>query len=125
MKHLLAVAAVVILAACARPSTNNLTLADCGPMPDQASAEKYVSDAVSSMEFRDPGSVQISDVRIVRPTAYQGVMSRIPIAGWLVYFRVNAKNGYGGYTGPRPFLLIHSPDGRQICSEASDWQLAD
>ena len=44
-----------------------------------------------------------------------------PWIGWQIGFYLNAKNSFGGYVGPRRYILLLREDGRFFCREADAW----
>jgi len=60
--------------------------------------------------LKDPDSALYDDWSLSK--AYQGCNP--PIYGWMSMVRVNAKNGFGGYTGYQFYLFWHNADGSII-----------
>lgn len=69
-----------------------------GPMPDMATMRPLIEEAVRRT-LRDPESARFrwsDDPKFFRLTYWQGWNE---VVAWAAGFEVNAKNGYGGYTG--------------------------
>lgn len=108
----LAMAAAAFLAACqtGQPSPAAVAKVDPGPRPAQY---REVVQRWLDGRLKDPHSVQ--DLRIGEPT--QGVFFKNLWEGnvgiWRVCFGLNAKNGFGGYTGFRTYSATFR-DGRVL-----------
>lgn len=87
----------------------------CGPMPSDEAAEKAVKSWVDSF-LKDPFSAQVRNITVLEPTGWQvqGVLrSGEPYAyGWKIAFEVNARNGFGAYTGWQRRTLLLTPGGK-------------
>lgn len=77
---------------------------EAGPYPHNY---KEVTDKYVKAHFKDPSSVK--DTEISKPIPYRVFDRR----GYLICFRANAKNSYGGYTGVQTSAFILSPEGTQ------------
>lgn len=105
---MVAVAAALLTTGCA-------TAADSSPpTPVGALIEDYGSEAerVISMALRDPGSA-IYDHRIPPYVLVckRGVFGNSTTAEfWAAEVWVNARNGFGGYTGPQPYTVVFIPE---------------
>ena len=89
----------LLLASCASgPSPQQLASADYGPMPAdyQAMIKKYVNE-----RLRDPGAGATYEFYKPLTKSWYG-FSGVGQYGWATCVTVNAKNGYGGMTGPLP-----------------------
>lgn len=77
--------------------------------------------------LRDPSSVRdfvLCEPQVSKPFKYPGNGNQWERAHWTVYFALNAKNAYGGYTGPRAYTAkyengtlsdVYSPNmGREL-----------
>lgn len=86
----------------------SLLLASCAN-PDAEAIERGQEEVRSRL--RDPGSAQFQNVRIGSLRSVEGGLIR-SVCG-----EVNAKNGFGGYVGFRPFATV--VERRQSPSEAA------
>ena len=80
------------------------------PAPPLASNYRAEAERVVSSGLRDPGSA-IYDFR-QRPYRLEcdrGVFGP-KMELWTAEVWVNARNGYGGYTGPQPYSVLFVPD---------------
>jgi len=76
----------------------NATEADFGPRPP-ANHEETEKNLVLE-RLKDPESARFKSVDKIKNTAIQtGFASPTPVLVWITAIGVNAKNGYGGYTG--------------------------
>lgn len=75
-----------------------LALAACDPPPPSAATQevtvKRIGTEIVSTRLRDPGSAQFLGVRLSDLDGFTTVCGS-----------VNARNGFGGYTGPRRFIV--------------------
>lgn len=80
---------------------------DYGPRPSKADCQRVVLEFIKAT-FKDPRSVQ--DLEIGEPTKYsrfRGIQNNGGyFFAWLVTFRCNAKNSYGGYVGIEAFQIV-------------------
>ena len=83
------------------------------PVPAQPLLTNYRAEAerVISTGLRDPASAQYEH----RDAPYRlecdrGVFTPAKQEFWVVEVWVNARNGFGGYTGPQPYSVIFIPD---------------
>lgn len=83
------------------------------PVPAQALLANYRVEAehVISRGLRDPGSAQYDH----RDPPYRlecdrGVFTPVKQEFWAAEVWVNARNGYGGYTGAQPYTVIFIPE---------------
>lgn len=110
------------LGACSEPVTqNDVAGADFGAPIAQAECERIAKETVLPI-LRDPSSAQFAFGK-----CEQSAQPSIPLAslpkqfGYGMMFTVNARNGFGGYAGPRQhFILIK--DGTVIRKSAADDQ---
>lgn len=86
------------------------------PLPAQPLLSNYRAEAerVISTGLRDPASARYDH----RDPPYRlecdrGVFTPVKQEFWAAEVWVNARNGYGGYTGPQPYtvIFIPQPDG--------------
>lgn len=120
MKQLLLMAGLVAMVGCTSPVTDPGLLAQCGPKPSQADAERLASWAVSKMPLKDPESARITAVQVDGPMEWRATPEG-KIIGWQISFYVNAKNSYGGYVGPQRYVLIRRADGWARYQSADAW----
>lgn len=107
MKLIAAMAIAIGLSACASVETGPARPAGSLPAEYRASAEQVLASGL-----RDPRSA-IFDHREAPYilTCDRGVFGNQAIADfWAVEVWVNARNGYGGYTGPQPYTVVFIPD---------------
>lgn len=69
------------------------------------------AERVISRGLRDPGSAQYDH----RDPPYRlecdrGVFTPVKQEFWAAEVWVNARNGYGGYTGPQPYTVVFIPE---------------
>lgn len=79
------------------PDTSDIASADYGAPVTSASAEEQAR-LWMAQTLRDPDSARY---RFARPARAWWILDtdEAPVYGWGVAFMLNAKNGYGGYTG--------------------------
>lgn len=108
----------ITLAGCGikiRPDQETLDRADFGPYP--AAYEQTIT-AFMQRRLRDPDSARYRFVG--NPRQYFYGVGGEPYYGWRVCAWINAKNGYGGYTGEQlAFFLLR--DGRVAKSVHTQW----
>jgi hypothetical protein len=111
-KFTLSVAATAILAAngCATPPVNSTS---CGPAPTQSEISAAIDSYVKSVDWKDPQSVQVRDVRVQPCRAIEnGLLAGGGYTvGYEIDFEINAKNSYGGYTGFELYSIVRKADG--------------
>ncbi len=99
MRKLFLIAAVVILSGClSNPTIVESTNADYGPQP---SKELYESKIIAFQEGRlkDPESAKY---QFSPPKKGWCKFNGKVNFGWIIDYKLNAKNSYGGYTGAKP-----------------------
>lgn len=103
-----AVAGLVVMVGCAlnEPITNPSLV---GPAPSQWQMEEGIRLYIQSIGFKDPGSVQVRNVRLDGPMKWNNI--RGAVTGWQITADLNAKNSFGGYTGFRPHQVLFLQDG--------------
>lgn len=107
MFRTIAVAGMLLaLGACATAD-----LAPAIPAPALISNYKSEGERVLRSGLRDPSSAQFD----YRDPAYRlecdrGVFGAAKQEVWAAEVWVNAKNGYGGFTGPQPYTMLFIPD---------------
>jgi hypothetical protein len=74
-------------------------------------------DSYLQEHLRDPDSMRAKVLRGPREGTFDWRGSHY--TGWVVCYSVNARNGYGGYTGPTPFVFVVNDDGVLISADAS------
>jgi hypothetical protein len=70
---------------------------DFGPPPPDDHNKLEEQSILSTL--RDPESARFEFGPVVKGTIPKGFASPTPILVWITSVRVNAKNGFGGYTG--------------------------
>lgn len=88
------------------PTQTQMTKANYGPdmSPEQCVA---IAERVISSKLKDPNSAEFK-----HSPCYKGYMEAVPIRGmnvefgWIQRGEVNAKNSYGGYVGPRRYMVL-------------------
>ena len=80
----------------------------CGPAPSQDQALAAVESWRQGCGLKDPASAQIQGVQVQGQGYFKnGLLYGGKVTnGWVISFRENAKNSYGGYVGFRPCWLI-------------------
>lgn len=98
MKAICAALASVVFAACATAPI--APAVDRGPMPTREQAERAVKSLLLP-RLKDPDSLKQFQMAEPIPTAWRtGILyGSVPMEGWLLCFRYNAKNSYGAYAG--------------------------
>ncbi|HJV26854.1 MAG TPA: hypothetical protein VJ673_14290 [Aromatoleum sp.] len=107
-----------------------LTLADVGPAPQDPM--QIVRESLK-YRLKDPDSAKVELDRAPRPVVFAGTIGTNGGAGWELCPQVNAKNGFGAYTGyKRVFILWNSGSvvdfiddylGDAYCRERNDYRL--
>jgi hypothetical protein len=77
---------------------------DTGSAPDQAAALAAI-EADLRLKLKDPESAMFSWPNRMRPSIYKPPLGGA-VAGWAACGTVNARNSYGGFTGPEPVIGI-------------------
>ena len=101
--RLIGLAAAVMLSACAvaptpRPSEEAF---DAPPTEPEAKARTFIES-----KLRDPESARYRFGTLTKAYGAYGVWNNtLPWAGYLIPVDVNAKNGFGGYTGFKPYVV--------------------
>ena len=110
------------LTACSEPITQaDVATADFGKPIAQADCERIAKQTVLPI-LRDPGSAQFDFGKCEKSS-----QASIPIAslpkqfGYGMAFTVNARNGFGGYAGPRQYFVLIK-DGTVVRRLAADDQ---
>lgn len=83
------------------------------PVPAQALIPNYQTEAerVIASGLRDPGSAQYDHREApYRLECDRGVFTPAKQEFWVAEVWVNARNGYGGYTGPQPYTVFFIPE---------------
>ncbi len=104
MKSLITVFILLIsLSSCNRaPTAEEWAKTDYGSYPKNY--EKIIKDYFAGI-LKDPGSPTFAFTK--PPTqSYDGYLNKENRFGYVVCGTVNAKNSYGGYTGPEPFYIF-------------------
>lgn len=97
---LLIVSASILGCSTPPPTSQDLAAANYGPYPQQYKA--LIANYLQAT-LREPGSAAISAVP-APVKAYAGVKHYT--YGWATCMGVNAKNGYGGYTGANTYFFL-------------------
>ena len=90
----------IVFAGCAAPSAQRLEDADYGVKPSREFAESTARKWILE-RLRDPESARIT-YEPLEKSWFQYKLSPFRYA-WKLEISVNAKNGYGGYTGSEPY----------------------
>lgn len=96
------------------PIVPEMANADFGPVP--ADAEGLIK-AWAETTLKDPESARY--VHFSKPRKEWAVAEKHPIYGWSVCATINAKNGYGGYTGAQTWWFFIQ-NGKIIRSQNTD-----
>jgi hypothetical protein len=64
---------------------------------------------VAENDWKDPGSVQVRNIRLLGCVAERIGGERY--VGWNIYLEVNAKNSYGGYIGFEGRYILRAING--------------
>jgi hypothetical protein len=91
------------------PTEADLKVADYGPKPSESALQTHevAVRAVKEAELKDPASAIYKFYPpekgwfIGRKSYRDGIVNNQVRFAWRVSFSVNAKNGYGGYTGAK------------------------
>lgn len=75
-----------------------------GPAPSQEEAERAATAFLMS-RLRDPDSARISWTPLTLIDFKRTMFSK-RVYGYALQGTVNSRNGYGGYTGPRPYTFF-------------------
>jgi hypothetical protein len=102
---LFALALAAGTASCATaPTTAEAQAADYGPLVAQERAQALAEDYLRTI-LRDPESARFTWKPLERGWR-EGSGSKPIIYGYLLEGTVNAKNAFGGYTGPTAYSLL-------------------
>lgn len=106
-KYFFAVGACFALTACAEQvSQEEATKADYGQPIAQSTCEKIARDNITPL-LRDPTSPIFSFAACAKDAAHSIPIANLPKQfGYGMAFTVNAKNGFGGYTGPKQYYVL-------------------
>lgn len=106
---IIALVAVLLFAGCV--TSEQLAVADYGPAPTDAEAQ---SKTYFEKALRDPDSAKYKFETLGRGWVKDGlVMGGKTHYGWIQVVSVNAKNGFGGYTGAKDHYLFFR-DGKLV-----------
>jgi hypothetical protein len=102
-----------ILGGCATAPMTTQQQALCGPAPTGAQIADAVQTYISKIEWKDPDSVQVKNIRMQEcRSIWNGLLNGGGhTVGWEIDFDVNAKNSYGGYTGFQVKSITRTADG--------------
>lgn len=84
------------------PAQINAVNAGAQPAKDTITA---MAENQIRLRLKDPDSAQFRWPNGFVAGAHQPLMEK-PIYGWVTCGTVNAKNSYGGYTGPQAILIV-------------------
>ena len=70
------------------------------PLEDWAAANEMLAERRVKGVLKDPDSAQFTDLVVIKPKSFD------PKRPGVVCGNVNAKNSFGGYTGPKQFIVI-------------------
>lgn len=103
----LTLTAILALAACSEQiSEQDLKTADYGPPISQATCEKIARDTVTP-QLRDPTSPIFRFAECKKEALSSFPLAKLPKQfGYGMNFKVNAKNGFGGYAGERQYYVL-------------------
>lgn len=116
----LSLATILALAACTeRITEQDLKTADYGPPISQAICEKIARDTVTPL-LRDPTSPIFRFAECKNEAVGTLPLAQLPKQfGYGIYFTVNSKNGFGGYTGEKQYYVLIR-DGKVIRRNRED-----
>lgn len=117
-KLLLVATAALCLSACATYSSTNATESepDAGERPSNEQAEKAVKEYLRST-LKDPDSIKNFEMTSEpsKTTWYRGLLNGGGhAAGWIVCYKYNAKNSYGGYVGLKNESIVLTRNGEYV-----------
>ncbi len=120
MRSFAAALALVVLGACEEaPSPAEIAAADYGRPMAQGECEVVARAALLGI-LRDPGSAQFRFGACERWAGVPAFYMNLPRQyGYAVPVEVNARNGFGGYTGFQPYIIAMR-DGAVIRREEYD-----
>ncbi len=105
-------ARVIALAVAAALASSTAEAAGSPPPNWRGTIESYLQD-----HLRDPDSMRAKVLRGPREGTFDWRGSHY--SGWVVCYSVNARNGYGGYSGATPFVFVVNQDGVLVSADAS------
>ena len=107
MNHMtVAAGLLVVLSGCATTDPTPAIAAQALIPNYRAEAERTIATGL-----RDPGSAQYDHREApYRLECDRGVFTPVKQEFWAAEVWVNARNAYGGYTGPQPYTVIFIPD---------------
>lgn len=125
---------IAILTGCATaptgPTGQLQTLADAGPAP--ADPQKVIAEVLRT-RLKDPDSARVQLTKPPRAVVFAKTAATNGGAGWELCPEVNARNGYGAYTGYKRMFILwrngHVVDfidghlGEAYCNERNDYRL--
>lgn len=117
LKHIPFFLTALALSACATTSSSiSPTSLEYGAKPsvDEQSIESYMAGLL-----KDAESARYSFDEPVKAYCQGGALSggKVLWSGWVIPFKVNAKNSYGGYVGFKPYVARYNDDGLMDVSE--------
>lgn len=77
-------------------------LAEFGPRP-QHTARSYVREFLATV-LKDPDSVK--GLEVDEPRAHTQGKGKAALKGWAIRYQMNAKNGFGAYTGAQEGWIL-------------------
>ncbi len=98
--------------------------ADYGPPPP--ANHQAIEEGMIRARLKDPDSAQFHWADGRRDIIQQGFASPTPVLVWVTSVGVNAKNGFGGYTGFQPYQFAWK-DGRLFAYvfQSGFWQYVE
>lgn len=104
-----ALALLLALSGCTTATNEEPKVVDYGPQPEniQERTQQYIES-----QLKDPDSAKYRWGRVSKAWVFPGLLNGGGRwYGWVQIVEVNAKNGFGGYVGYKPYYIFFTSDG--------------
>lgn len=123
MMRWMIIVVAMAMAGCATLSPEDVARGNYGPPPPST----YQDDIKAGMSrvLRDPHSAMYRFEPPRKAYAYPNGTLSAPEFGWIVLVLVNAKNGFGGYTGEQPHWFFFQGSKFRVFPYFGEFKYAD
>ena len=103
----------ITILGCTAPVTNSdIAAANFPSKPTTENSDAQINQYLQNT-LKDPDSLKLK-CEPARKGWGRQFRERKPDYGWIVPCSVNAKNSFGGYTGPKPYIFLFTSQGLKI-----------
>ena len=103
-KIILTILVIIVTGCVSKPTPDEISRAYYGREMNQAECERIAEKVMLNRSWKDPGSV-ILKYGYCRKGYKRDTFTKTKF-GYIIEGTANAKNSFGGYTGPEPFYII-------------------